>query len=82
MVNILFLHKGRMSGFGGHEGLPHRSPATWSASDLQGPDLRLAIATHLSLNDYSYVPIVTGIRATFPTGPLATAEVTNPISAS
>ena len=35
---------------------------------------RLAIATHLSINEYSIVPILSGIRSTYPTGPLAIAQ--------
>ena len=35
---------------------------------------RLAIATHLSVNEYSIVPILSGIRSTYPTGPLAVAQ--------
>jgi hypothetical protein len=35
---------------------------------------RLAIASHLDVNDYSVVPIVSAIRQTFPTGPLAIAK--------
>ena len=35
---------------------------------------RLAIATHLSVNEYSIVPILSGIRSTYPTGPLAIAQ--------
>ncbi|KAK9865908.1 hypothetical protein WJX84_000433 [Apatococcus fuscideae] len=43
-------------------------------SALNGPSLRLAIATHLSINDYSLVPIISAIRQTYPTGPLAIAQ--------
>ena len=35
---------------------------------------RLAIATHLSVNEYSIVPILSGILSTYPTGPLAIAQ--------
>ena len=42
---------------------------------VQGPALRLAIATHLLVNDYSIVPIISAIRSTYPDGPLAIARV-------
>ena len=38
------------------------------------PAPRLAIATHLSVNEYSIVPIITAIRSTYPVGPLAIAQ--------
>lgn len=38
------------------------------------PAPRLAIATHLSVNQYSIVPIISAIRSTYPTGPLAIAQ--------
>ncbi|KAL3162019.1 hypothetical protein ABBQ38_009090 [Trebouxia sp. C0009 RCD-2024] len=38
------------------------------------PAPRLAIATHLSVNQYSIVPIISAIRSTYPTGPLSIAQ--------
>ena len=38
---------------------------------------RLAIATHLSVNEYSIVLIISGIRSTYPVGPLAIAQDLN-----
>ena len=38
------------------------------------PAPRLAIATHLSVNEYSIVPIISAIRSTYPVGPLAIAQ--------
>lgn len=34
---------------------------------------RLAITTHLTPNSYVYIPLVSGIRSQYPTGPLAIA---------
>ncbi|DBA82164.1 TPA: hypothetical protein ACH3X1_007151 [Trebouxia sp. C0004] len=41
------------------------------------PAPRLAIATHLSVNEYSIVPIISAIRSTYPVGPLAIAQDLN-----
>lgn len=41
---------------------------------FQATKPRLAIATHLSVNPHTYVPIITAIRSTYPTGPLAIAD--------
>ena len=38
------------------------------------PQPRLAIAHHLSVNEYSIVPIISAIRSTYPVGPLAIAQ--------
>ena len=35
---------------------------------FQATKPRLAIATHLSVNPHTYVPIITAIRSTYPTG--------------
>lgn len=49
--------------------------AETSWGHLQGPNLRLAIVTHLALNDMSYVPLLSATRQTYPDGPLALAKV-------
>ena len=52
----------------------HPHALNGAALHLQGPDLRLAIASHLSINDATVVPIISAIRSTYPSGPLAIAQ--------
>ena len=63
-----------------HAALPgnlslHTCCFTLAVGCVQGPALRLAVATHLSVNDYAIVPIISAIRSTYPDGPLAIAQV-------